>query len=72
MTKNAKPTYDAFMVDGESKDAFWTKIGAAWPHDDNKGFNIQLSAVPINGRVVLREHRERREDTEAKSREAKK
>jgi hypothetical protein len=34
--------------------AFWTKIGAAWPHQDGKGFNIQLSCMPMNGRLVVR------------------
>jgi hypothetical protein len=48
MTEDAKrPAFDAFMVEGDGKDAFWTKSGAAWPQDDGKGFNLQLAAVPI-------------------------
>ena len=35
-----------YVVEGEGDKAFWTKIGAAWAHDDGKGFNIQLSCFP--------------------------
>ena len=42
-----RPAFEAYVVDGDGKDAFWTKIGAAWPHDDNKGFNVQLTAMPL-------------------------
>jgi hypothetical protein len=37
------------------KAARWTKVGAAFPHKDGKGFNIELSALPLNGKLVLRE-----------------
>jgi hypothetical protein len=41
------------------KEAYWLKIGAAWPHKDGKGFNLQLSALPASGgRIVLREFTE--------------
>lgn len=34
----------------------WTRIGAAWPHKDGKGFNIDLEYLPQKkGRIVLRE-----------------
>lgn len=49
-----RPAFDAYVVDGDGKDAFWTKIGAAWPHDDKKGFNVQLTAMPFSGRIALR------------------
>lgn len=42
-------------VDGGGENAFWTKIGAAWEHEDRKGFNILLTAMPLNGRLVIRE-----------------
>ncbi|MEQ1887441.1 MAG: hypothetical protein ABL967_20450 [Bryobacteraceae bacterium] len=54
-----RPAFDAFMVDGDGKDAFWTKIGGAWPHEDGKGFNIQLAAMPFTGRIALRVPKER-------------
>jgi hypothetical protein len=30
----------------------WTKIGAAFPHKEGVGFNIELKAFPIDGRLV--------------------
>lgn len=48
------PTHHVFVVDGEGDKAFWTKIGAAWPHADGNGFNITLSLLPLDGRVVIR------------------
>lgn len=31
----------------------WTKIGVAFPHKDGAGFNIELKALPLDGRVIL-------------------
>lgn len=47
--------HGVYVVEGEGKKAFWTKIGAAWPHEDGKGFAITLTAMPLNGRLVVRE-----------------
>jgi hypothetical protein len=54
-----RPSHKAFVVEdrGEGEDTgFWTRIGSAWPHKDAKGLNIVLSALPTNGRIVLREY----------------
>jgi len=49
------PTHVAYQVrDREGGKAFWTRIGAAWSHADSKGFNVQLDAMPIDGRITLR------------------
>ncbi len=49
------PTYVAYQVrDREGGKGFWTRIGAAWAHQDGKGFNIQIEAVPLDGRITLR------------------
>ena len=40
--------------EGDQGDAFWTRVGSAWQHKDGKGFNVVLSALPVNGRLVLR------------------
>ncbi len=66
-----RPAYDAFVVDGDGKEAFWTKVGAAWPHDDGQGFNVQLSAMPLTGRVVSRVPKPREEKPAAKPRDKK-
>lgn len=62
-----KPAYEAFAVDGEGDKAFWTKIGAAWPHDDGKGFNLQFVALPLTGRIVLRSPKPADKKAKAKS-----
>jgi hypothetical protein len=49
------PTHIAYQVrDREGKKGIWTRIGSAWPHADGKGFNIQIEAVPLDGRISLR------------------
>jgi hypothetical protein len=40
--KQPRP-HGVYVAEGEGDKAFWTRIGAAWPHDDGKGFNISLS-----------------------------
>ena len=58
--KQQKP-YAVYVVEGEGDAAFWTKIGAAWPHEDGEGFNIQLTAMPLNGRLVVRKPKANKE-----------
>lgn len=50
------PTHIAYQVRDDKKGdkGFWTRIGAAWAHNDGKGFNIQIEAVPLDGRITLR------------------
>ncbi len=59
---SGKPSHRCFVVEdrgeGDESDAFWTRIGSAWPHKDGKGLNCVLSALPANGRLVLREYTE--------------
>ena len=43
---------------GEGQEDFWQALGAAFPHQDGKGFNIVLQALPIDGKIVLREPQE--------------
>ena len=57
-----KPTHIVYHVkDLETPDGtapargVWTKVGAAWQHNDAKGLTIVLDAVPLNGRLVIRE-----------------
>lgn len=49
------PSHIAYQVrDREGKKAIWTRIGSAWAHADGNGFNIQVEAVPLDGRISLR------------------
>ena len=57
---SGKPSHKCFVVEdrgeGDDNDAFWTRVGSAWPHKDGKGLNVVLSALPTNGRLVLRDY----------------
>ena len=57
-----KPTrdYDAYAVrnDKDGKGHFH-KIGAAFAHKDGKGYDIDTVATPNNGRITLREPKDR-------------
>jgi hypothetical protein len=53
------PSHGVFVVENDGPNAYWTRIGCAWAHSDGEGFNIQLSAVPMSGRIVLRTRREK-------------
>ena len=72
MGTNSAPSHNVFTVEdrGENEDPFWLKIGAAWPHKDGKGFNITLSALPPDARLVLREPSET-DDDDKPSRQAR-
>ncbi len=49
------PTHIAYHVRNRDEgEAFWTRIGSAWPHADGNGFNIQLETTPLDGRITLR------------------
>ncbi|MCQ0990539.1 hypothetical protein [Jiella marina] len=53
-SKATAPSHSVYVVEGEGDRAFWTKIGSAWRHDDDDGFNLKLTALPIDGRLVIR------------------
>ncbi len=49
------PSHIAYQVrDRKGAKGIWTPIGAAWPHEDGKCFKIQVHAVPLDGRIILR------------------
>ncbi len=50
------PALIAYHVTERGEKSYWTRIGAAWDHEDGKGTTVQLDLVPIGeGRIVLRE-----------------
>lgn len=56
MTDTAKkrPDFDAYFVP-DRENPYWTKIGAAWAHNDGNGFNIRFDLLPNSpGDIVLR------------------
>lgn len=60
-----QPKFHAYNVrnykDGEGKDdAFWTKIGVVFEHKDGKGYDVVLEAFPVDGRITIREPKEKK------------
>lgn len=54
-TASKAPSHIVYQVrDREGGKGFFTRIGAAWKHKDEKGFSIQIDAVPLDGRITLR------------------
>ena len=51
-----QPSHGVYVVEGDG--SYWTKVGAAWPHQDGDGFNITLTALPLSGRLVIRTKKE--------------
>ncbi len=50
-----KPTHGVYHIRGEGEKAYWTKIGAAWIHEDGEGLNLSLDFIPTDntGRLVI-------------------
>jgi hypothetical protein len=42
------------IIERPDDSAFWLNVGMAYPHQDGLGFNVQLQALPLNGRLTLR------------------
>ena len=60
-TETKKIRYDALIAHeykvGEETRTSWTKIGAAFPTADGKGFNLEITPnISVSGRVVLRQY----------------
>lgn len=58
MTSTATNYLDVYSVEeydaGNGKKArSWTRVGAAFPHKDGTGFNIELRALPLDGKLVV-------------------
>ena len=49
------------MTPRETKDGktFWTKCGVAFPSKNGPGWNVQLDALPVNGKLILMEPKPR-------------
>ena len=57
--KKKKPAYRVYVVeDIDAENSFWTLIGTAFAHEDMKGMNLLLKALPFDGRLVLRRYTE--------------
>ena len=57
-TGNPATHLNAYTVEeydnGQGKKARrWTRIGVAFPHKEGAGLNVELRALPVDGRIVL-------------------
>ena len=39
---------------GDGDKSYWSKIAVARAHKDGQGFNVQMDAMPVDGKLVLR------------------
>jgi uncharacterized protein (DUF736 family) len=50
-----KPTHRVYAVTKRGEKSHWQDVGAAWAHKDQKGLNLKLDYLPLNGaEIVLR------------------
>ena len=65
-----KPTHIAYVVtdpkEGSDRKAQWYPVGAIWPHQNGKGFDLVIPpGVTLSGRIVCTPRKERDEQVEA-------
>jgi len=54
VAEQAKKMYRVYtVVQRPKQDDYWLNIGAAFPHENGKGFNIVLQAHPIGEKLVM-------------------
>ena len=53
-TNSKSPSHIVYQVMDGQKKGYWKRIGAAWEHNDGKGFNITLESMPLYGKIALR------------------
>jgi len=54
------PSHLAYTVrDGKDGKSYFNRVGSAFQHKDGQGFNVELDATPVNGRLTLRTLKDR-------------
>ena len=55
-SRNLKPYLLGYTVRSadESGRAYCSKVAIAWAHKDGQGYNVQMDALPVDGKLVLR------------------
>ena len=62
---NQQPAFRAYtVVKREGAEDWWCPIGAAFMHQDGDGYNVVLQALPIDGKIVLRQPKGDEQTTE--------
>jgi hypothetical protein len=62
---NGNDRYDVLVVEkyedeAGAEKANWTKIGVGFAHKDGNGLNVELKALPVSGKLVIRRHEAKR------------
>lgn len=65
-TLGKKPTHRLYLITGTEGRPIWTAIGAAWPNRDGLGFNLNCTAIPTNGRIVMRKIKPREDENQGR------
>ena len=60
--KTNSPTHTAYVVRKVGEKSYWDRIGSAWENADGNGISIRLTAIPLNGEIVLRKPKTDAED----------
>lgn len=53
MSNSKSPDYIGYVVRETKSGQYWTRIAAAWKHQNSGGFTVQLSAAPLDGKLVF-------------------
>ena len=62
---NSNPVYQAYtVIKREGQDDWWCNIGAAFSHADGNGLNLILQALPLDGKIVLRNPKDGAENSQ--------
>lgn len=63
-----KPSHRALHLrEGNDGKTYSSRIGVAFEHRDQEGFNIMLDAVPVDGKITLRTLKERMEEARTRN-----
>lgn len=59
-----KPSHIAYVVNepprGRGDQSFWRQVGAVWPHQNGKGFDLIIhDQMAVSGRIVCTEVKEK-------------
>lgn len=60
--KSKSPTHTAYVVRKVGEKSYWDRIGSAWENADGNGYTIRLTAIPLNGEIVIRKPKAEGED----------
>jgi hypothetical protein len=69
-----QPTHQIFSVTKheDRNKRYWTRIGAAWAHDDGEGLSLRMTHIPTdfgNVDLVIRKRKPRDEQSQAQRNE---